>query len=306
MIGGATAAVERADRRGAGGRVHGRAPAGEPRVPHRIVAPASEPLRQVLERLRLQAPALPDRRQRERRVLPVGPGRERAMLDILARQVASPVQFVKGLETLYAAGARVFVEVGPKRALQGFVDDVLGDRPTSLSLFTNHPKVARSWSPSTRRCAGSTPPGSGWAAPAERAAPPATSTTAARRAPGRRLAAGGHASGSRRSGRRRRRSRARARTARRRVPRAGGGAPARRRTGVPSQAPVVVTGAALGLPGTERIFDDDNVGRLLHGEQLIDVIPTRFRHAILDKHITRLVKSDERRRASRRSSARAT
>ena len=49
------------------------------------------------------------------------------MLDILARQVASPVQFVKGLRTLYDEGARVFVEVGPKRALQGFAADVLGD-----------------------------------------------------------------------------------------------------------------------------------------------------------------------------------
>ena len=50
------------------------------------------------------------------------------MLDILGRQVASPVQFVKGLHTLYAAGARVFVEVGPKKALHGFVEDVLGGR----------------------------------------------------------------------------------------------------------------------------------------------------------------------------------
>ena len=55
------------------------------------------------------------------------------MLDILARQVASPVQFVKGLHTLYDAGARVFVEVGPKQALQGFADDVLGDARTSLA-----------------------------------------------------------------------------------------------------------------------------------------------------------------------------
>ena len=56
--------------------------------------------------------------------------------------------------------------------------------------------------------------------------------------------------------------------------------------------PVVITGAALGLPGTERIFDDANVGRILRGDQFIDVIPTRFRRAMLDKHITRLVKSD--------------
>ncbi len=42
------------------------------------------------------------------------------MIDILGRQVASPVQFVKGLQTLFEAGARVFVESGPKRALHGF------------------------------------------------------------------------------------------------------------------------------------------------------------------------------------------
>ena len=48
----------------------------------------------------------------------------------------------------------------------------------------------------------------------------------------------------------------------------------------------------MGLPGTEHIFDDANVGRILRGEQFIDAIPTRFRRAMLDKHITRLVKSD--------------
>jgi 3-oxoacyl-(acyl-carrier-protein) synthase/NAD(P)-dependent dehydrogenase (short-subunit alcohol dehydrogenase family) len=55
---------------------------------------------------------------------------------------------------------------------------------------------------------------------------------------------------------------------------------------------VVITGAALGLPGTDHIFDDGNIGRILRGEQFIESIPTRFRRAMLDKHITRLVKSD--------------
>ena len=30
------------------------------------------------------------------------------------------MQWVKGLETLYAEGVRAFVEVGPKKALKGF------------------------------------------------------------------------------------------------------------------------------------------------------------------------------------------
>ncbi len=34
----------------------------------------------------------------------------------------------------------MFVEVGPKKALHGFVEDVLGEHDDVLALFTNHPK----------------------------------------------------------------------------------------------------------------------------------------------------------------------
>ena len=54
----------------------------------------------------------------------------------------------------------------------------------------------------------------------------------------------------------------------------------------------MITGAALGLPGTEHIFDDGNIGRLLRGEQFIHSIPARFRAAMIDKQITRLVKTE--------------
>ena len=40
------------------------------------------------------------------------------------KQIASTVQWVKGLQTLYANGVRTFVEVGPKRALRGFANDM--------------------------------------------------------------------------------------------------------------------------------------------------------------------------------------
>ena len=55
--------------------------------------------------------------------------------------------------------------------------------------------------------------------------------------------------------------------------------------------PVVITGAAVGLPRAQ-VFDDGNLARILDGEQFIDVIPTRIREAILDKRITRLVKRE--------------
>src|ERR1035437_5478180 len=106
-----------------------------------IVAGASKPLREVLQRLHLQSPRLPIVANTNGEFYPTGPDVVPKMLDILTQQVASPVQFVKGLGTLYDAGARVFVEVGPKKALQGFAEDVLGGHSDVVSLFTNHPKV---------------------------------------------------------------------------------------------------------------------------------------------------------------------
>jgi len=202
-----------------------------------IVAPASEPLRRVLERLHLESPRVPIVANVNGEFYPMGPAVVPQMLDILARQMASPVQFVKGLETLYAAGARVFVEVGPKKALQGFAEDVLGGRGDVLSLFTNHPKFGDTVSFNQALC-GLYAAGLGWGTE--------------------------------------------------------GGAEAPRRLKPALQTePVAITGAALGLPGHGHIFDDENVARILRGEQFIDVIQTRFRRAMLDKHITRLVKSDK-------------
>ena len=141
VIGGATAAVEAAiEAFGDAGHTAIRLP-----VSHAfhtsIVAPASEPLRQALHRLDLTAPTLPIVANVDGELYPMGPDVQDRMLDILARQVASPVQFVKGLHTLYAQGARVFVEVGPKKALHGFVEDALGQQHDDVvALFTNHPK----------------------------------------------------------------------------------------------------------------------------------------------------------------------
>ena len=288
VIGGATAAVERA--------VAAVEAAGYSAVPlpvshafhTRIVAPASEPLRRVLARLRLQAPALPVVANVSGAFYPMGPGAAAEMVDILGRQVASPVQFVKGLETLYAAGARVFVEVGPKRALQAFADDVLGSRPDVVSLYTNHPKVPDLVAVNHALC-GLYAAGLGLGRAASPT--PAPGVTRAASPPHRpaypTVASPTPAPGAAEPDRERALGRLAFEFLERAAGLAFGGAPA------PSQAPVVITGAALGLPGTERIFDDDNVGRLLHGEQLIDVIPAHLRRAILDKHITRLVKSDD-------------
>ncbi len=193
-----------------------------------IVAPASEPLRKVLERLDVRPPVIPIVANATGELYPMGPDVVPAMIDLLGRQIASPVRFIQGLETLYNHGVRVFVEVGPKRALQGFAEEFIGTREDAIALFTNHPKSGDLTAFNQAVC-GLYAAGLGVGVPETRAAEPA----------------------------------------------------------------VVVTGAALGLPGEHPVFDDGNVRRILHGEPCIDAVPLRLRRAMVDKNITRLVKSDE-------------
>ena len=258
-----------------------------------IVAAASEPLRRALEHLHLKSPRIPIVANVNGEFYPTGPDVVPQMVEILARQVASPVQFVKGLQTLYRAGARVFVEVGPKKALQGFAEDVLSECGDAVAMFTNHPKLddiaafnqalcalyaaglgrgmAETAHDSTARTAAVavtlptiTPPTAGAIAPAA-----GFSASVAPENSNRDIALG----------------RLFAEVLDR------GWQICHGTNGASNGGPVVITGAALGLPGTERIFDDGNVARILRGDQFIGAIPTRFRRAILDKHITRLVKT---------------
>src|ERR1039458_7328194 len=279
-----------------------------------IVASASEPLRRVLQRLHLASPRLPIVANTNGEFYPTGRDVVPQMLDILAEQVAAPVQFVKGLRTLYEAGARVFVEVGPKKALQGFAEDVLGERGDVVALFTNHPKVgdipafnqalcclyAAGLGRGTPEAARQTVPAS---APAVSAlpkipesigltAPAAVTATAPVAAINDRQYKGGHYNdgqsndGHYTDGQYNELGRLLGDVLER------GGQITHGQRRAPIDAAVAITGAALGLPGTEHIFDDGNIGRLLRGDQFIDTIPTRFRHAMVDKHITRLVKND--------------
>ncbi|RZV49656.1 MAG: acyltransferase domain-containing protein, partial [Deltaproteobacteria bacterium] len=262
-----------------------------------VVAPASGPLKKALARLGIESPKIPIVANVTGELYPMGPNVAEAMIELLGRQIASPVQFVKGLETLYEAGARVFVEVGPKSALARFTDDVLGSKPDTLSLFTNHPKL------------GDIPAfnaaltglyASGHGAPqSERKVPEVSSNGAAARAatpvaPAVPRSAGSSARPAPRSA----------------SPVAGGDRYTqlgrlfadfldqgmqiyRGGTAVDSGEPVVVTGATIGLPGGEKVFADENVDRMLHGQSFIDAIPVGLRGAMADKKITRLVKSEK-------------
>ncbi len=227
------------------------------------------------------------------------------MLDLLGRQVASPVQFVRGLHTLYDAGARVFVEVGPKKALHGFVEDVLGEHDDVLALFTNHPKNGDVAAFNAALCglwaAGSaTPPATvptGTAVPSRR---PRAAPGRPDHDPGRRAAAGSvterpHSKGSTMThdqyvelGR------VFADALEQGLRIAGvGRAPRCRRRARPRRPSRWSSPARpSGCPASTHVFDDENLQRILDGQQFIDTIPHRFRQQMVDMHITRLVKRE--------------
>lgn len=96
-------------------------------------------LKRALADLRVGSPRVPIVANLDGRFYP-NDGRQ--VLDILCRQLDSPVQFVRGLHTLYEAGARVFVELGPGKTLHSFAADVFAPVQDSVSvLFTNSPRV---------------------------------------------------------------------------------------------------------------------------------------------------------------------
>ena len=239
-----------------------------------IVAPASEPLRQMLQRHNVQPPRIPVIANVTGEFYPSGQDVVPRIVEILAKQVAAPVQFVKGLRTLYEAGARVFVEAGPKKALQGFVDDVFDDATDVVSLFTNHPKLGDVAAFNQALC-GFYAAGIGYGQPSAVREAVATVQTREYETPTNTM-----------TDRDARLGRMFAEFIDRASEVLHGG-----KVRVTDE-PVGITGAAIGLPGTPRIFDDENVARILRGDQFIDPIPVRYREAMLDKNVTRLVKSE--------------
>jgi malonyl CoA-acyl carrier protein transacylase/NAD(P)-dependent dehydrogenase (short-subunit alcohol dehydrogenase family) len=294
VIGGATMAVQTAMEalREAGHRVQ------QLMVSHafhtRIVAPAGEGLAKVLSRMNVQPPNLPIISNVTGRFYPMGPGVAPEMIELLGKQVSSPVQFVKGLNTIYENGARVFVEVGPKRVLYGFVEDVVGEREGVYSLFTNHPRIGEAESINLALCGlyaaglgvgvskpevpavearASAPVAAPAAAPQVSAPIPARVPVAAPPAPqpgADRYVQLGHLF---------------ADFLDRSFEIYSGGRQAQ------PNIEIGITGAAIGLPNVDHVFDDLNVERILRGDQFIGPIPTRIRHAMVEKNITRLVKT---------------
>ena len=99
----------------------------------KIVAPASIPLRNILDKLTISAPKLPINTNISGEWYPHD---RDGILEILSTQLANPVEWTTQIEKLYQAGARIFIECGPKKALTGFCSSILKDRE-HRAIYTN-------------------------------------------------------------------------------------------------------------------------------------------------------------------------
>ncbi len=270
-----------------------------------IVKPAAGPLRKVFDRLRITSPSLPIVANTTGTFYPTG---VEEIKDTLQTQISSPVQWTKGLKTLYDAGVRTFVEVGPKRALQGFVREMFADKEDVVSLMTNLPRAGETQSFNHALCgllaAGHYP--SPIETETEHAynitAKPNEQQTKAITLPDRatHVSPGQTPPPDSTDGSRSRKEmspdevRSMINAAVREfaaAPQQGAGnVPYDRNT--PPLGSVVISGTGLGLPGSEKpLMSEDNAERILRGEQFVDLIPERFRKRMVEKRIVRIVKA---------------
>ena len=103
-----------------------------------VVAPAREPFMKSLEKLTVNPPSLPVLSNVTGEFYPIGPSAPARIRDLLGKQFAAPVEWVKSLRRLHSEGIRIFLECGPKRVLTNFTIDTLAN--DVLAMPTNHPK----------------------------------------------------------------------------------------------------------------------------------------------------------------------
>jgi len=126
---------------------------GIPCLHSKVVAPASDALYRTICEMEIAFPRIPLVGNIDGELYPTHD--MDTIKRRLADQMASSVQFVKGVETCYREGARIFVEVGPKRALMALAESILEDKDDVICFSTNHPKRG-GCVPSTKPCAAST------------------------------------------------------------------------------------------------------------------------------------------------------
>lgn len=217
----------------------------------KIVGAASQPLRAVLEKMSINPPQIPVIANVTGSLYPQN---REEILDILAQQVASPVQFVKGMQTLYDNGARIFLESGPKRVITALATDNLKGHEDVNIIATNHPRKGDLPSFNEALCglyaAGVVP-----TYPETASKPIEINSNTNNTNPSE--------------------------------------VTATKAQNPNFTGSVVISGAGLGLPGVNNtVFSEDNIQRILKGEYLIEPLPVSARRSMLEKRVTRLEKSE--------------
>ncbi|MFA6578616.1 MAG: SDR family NAD(P)-dependent oxidoreductase [Elusimicrobiota bacterium] len=232
-----------------------------------IMAPAREPYARFLKTIALKSPRIPVLANVNADFFPSEPD---AMRDLMVLQMSSPVEFIRQTERLYEDGVRVFVELGPKRALTAFVQTTLEDKPDVQIFASNHPKRGgiQEFNDLLARL-----DAAGVPLDIDAAASKGLGHTPAYRAW---LAA--PSSGERTPG------------AAQESPAASAIAP----SWDFYDGAVVVSGVAAGTPGSwEKVFREDNIDALLRGQNLISRLPDEESERQIDKSILRLIKSED-------------
>ncbi len=103
-----------------------------------VVAPAREPFMKTLIRLKVNPPRVPVLSNVTGDFYPVGPAAPGRIRDLLGKQFAAPVEWVKSMRRMFSEGIRIFVECGPKRVMTNLLLDTLSK--DALALPSNHPK----------------------------------------------------------------------------------------------------------------------------------------------------------------------
>jgi acyl transferase domain-containing protein/acyl carrier protein len=265
----------------------------------KVVAPAADALYRTICEMQIAPPSIPLIGNIDGQLYPTD--NIETIKRRLADQMASSVQFVKGIETCYREGARIFLEVGPKRALQALAESDLEDKHDVLCLSTNHPKRGGVRSFHDAMCglyaAGIPRPEQLSRIPELRAA--AEGAKSAAQNPTSANGASIVMSTDRirptaTAGQTDFESLGRlfARFLDEGMALYKGG-----ETALPAPSAragsIVISGAGLGLPGeSRRVFDDGNIDRILAGESFIEPVPQKLRERMLGKNIVRLHKRE--------------
>ncbi len=94
-----------------------------------LVADAAAPLGAALSGITIANGVIPVYANSTAACYPADEGETR---QLLAGQLARPVEFVAEIEAMYAAGIRTFIEIGPGARLTGLVSSILADRPHAV------------------------------------------------------------------------------------------------------------------------------------------------------------------------------